>query len=49
MWSAVVLWIVFVGPLWLLGVAVLHASKWLNKGAALWCRAAMALFPGSDS
>ena len=48
-WSAVVLWIVFVGPLWLLGWGVLHATKQINRAAGLWCRACISLFPGGDS
>jgi hypothetical protein len=39
------LWLVFLGPLWLLGSAVLHATKHLNQAASLWCRFLMKLFP----
>lgn len=42
---AVVLWLVFLGPLWLLGWGVLHSTKWLNKAASFVCRALLVLLP----
>lgn len=41
----VLLWLVFIGPLWLVGWGVLHSTKVLNRVAAVWCKALLALFP----
>jgi len=39
------LWVLFAGPLWLVGWGVLHAAKCLNRAASIWCWFLLSLMP----
>lgn len=36
-------WVISIGPLWLAGWGLLHASKLVNRAASRWCRALLYL------
>jgi hypothetical protein len=40
-----VFWLATLGPFFLLGWAVLHSTKHLNRLAGLWCRVLLSVYP----